>query len=55
LQKKDESETEAEAENFLRRLIYVALTRARNSVLISGGKPFSRFFDEVPGHAIEEI
>jgi superfamily I DNA/RNA helicase len=42
------SETPEEKMNFLRRLVYVAMTRARKSCVLAGATPFSRFFDEVP-------
>jgi len=50
-----DSESENEKEQFLRRLIYVAMTRARKSVTLVGSKPFSRFFNDVPWNTIEEI
>ncbi len=34
--------------NLLRRLIFVAMTRAKESVTLVGSKPFCRFFDNVP-------
>jgi superfamily I DNA/RNA helicase len=40
---------------FLKRLVYVALTRAKHSVTIAGATPFSRFFDGVPAAALREL
>ena len=37
-----------EAEPFHRRLVYVAMTRARRQLALAGGTPFCRFFDAVP-------
>lgn len=38
----------------LRRLVYVAMTRARETLVLAGGQPFSRFFDQVPAHLFDE-
>lgn len=45
---RSDSELPVEKEQYLRRLVYVAMTRARKSVTLAGGSPFCRFFDEVP-------
>jgi superfamily I DNA/RNA helicase len=44
-----------EAEFYLRRLLYVAMTRARKSVTLAGAAPFCRFFDDVPSDLFENI
>jgi superfamily I DNA/RNA helicase len=36
-----------EEENTLRKLLYVAMTRAKESLTIVGGEPFCRFFDDI--------
>jgi superfamily I DNA/RNA helicase len=36
-------------ENLLRRVLYVAMTRARQSVTLVGSDPFCRFYSSVPG------
>jgi superfamily I DNA/RNA helicase len=52
---KDNSEKQEEAEQYLKRLVYVAMTRARKSVVLAGGIPFCRFFDNVPDNLFEDI
>lgn len=39
----------------LRRVMYVAMTRAKQSVVLIGSVPFCRFFDDVPDGLFEEI
>jgi superfamily I DNA/RNA helicase len=39
----------------LAKLLYVAVTRAKQSVTLIGGQPFCRFFDQSAGGLIEEI
>jgi ATP-dependent exoDNAse (exonuclease V) beta subunit len=51
----EDSESESEKEQFLRRLVYMAMTRARKSVTLVGSTPFCRFFNDVPPDYIEEI
>jgi superfamily I DNA/RNA helicase len=51
--KLDSSETPEERMNYLKRLVYVAMTRARKTCCLVGGTPFSRFFDEVPLYSFE--
>ena len=46
----DPMEVEDE-ENRLRRLVYVAMTRARRSLVLCGTEPWSRFLAEVPDSA----
>ena len=48
-------EDHGQEETLLRRLTYVALTRAKKSVLISGGTPISRFFSKVPSAAFFDL
>lgn len=50
-----DSELPAEKEQYLRRLVYVAMTRARKSVTLAGGSPFCRFFDDVPAGLFDYI
>lgn len=45
----------AEAENRMRRVVYVALTRARSRVLLAGKAPFCRYFNRVPGVFVEDL
>lgn len=52
--KQQDAETEQEKEHYLRRLVYVAMTRARVSVSLAGGTPFSRFFDGIPDRFFED-
>jgi len=40
--------------NFLRRLLYVAMTRARKTLTLGGSEPFSRLFQAVPGDVLSE-
>lgn len=42
-----DGETEEEKEAFLRRLVYVGMTRAKKSVTLAGARPLSRFFNQV--------
>jgi superfamily I DNA/RNA helicase len=44
-----------EEEQILRRLLYVAMTRAKKSLTLVGNDPFCRFFDNVPTDLFEEI
>lgn len=46
---------QAEESNLLRRLIYVAMTRARKSLVLGGTSPFCRFFDAVPAEHIVDV
>lgn len=39
----------------LRRLIYVAMTRAKESVTLVGSTPFCRFFDDVPAGLFDDL
>lgn len=39
----------------LRRLIYVAMTRSKESLTLVGSKPFCRFYDNIPKSMIEDI
>lgn len=48
-------EDQAEEENLLRRVLYVAMTRAKNSVTLVGSDPFCRFFSDVPGELIDKL
>ena len=43
-----------EEEKVLCRLVYMAMTRAKKSLTVVGGKPFCRFFDEVPDILFED-
>jgi superfamily I DNA/RNA helicase len=51
----EDPEERLEAENRVRRLVYVALTRARTSALLAGCSPFCRYFRGVPANCIQEI
>jgi superfamily I DNA/RNA helicase len=42
-------------EAYLRRLLYVAITRARKSVTLVGGRPFCRFLSDIPAEYFDEI
>ncbi|MBE1424854.1 superfamily I DNA/RNA helicase [Desulfomicrobium macestii] len=44
-----------EDEQILRRLLYVAMTRAKKSLTLVGNDPFCRFFENVPTELFEEI
>jgi Superfamily I DNA and RNA helicases len=50
-----DSELPAEKEQYLRRLVYVAMTRAKKSVTLAGGSPFCRFFNDVPAALFEML
>lgn len=52
--KQEDAETEQEKEHYLRRLVYVAMTRARQSVTLAGGSPFSRFFDGISDELFDD-
>lgn len=39
----------------MRRVLYVAMTRAKQSVTLVGSLPFCRFFDEVPDDLFKEV
>ncbi|RUO45950.1 3'-5' exonuclease [Pseudidiomarina donghaiensis] len=39
----------------MRRVLYVAMTRAKQTVTLVGAKPFCRFFDDVPSSMFSEI
>ncbi len=41
-------EDQSEEEQLMRRILYVAMTRAKKTVTLVGSKPFCRFFNEVP-------
>lgn len=47
-------EDRAGEENLLRRVLYVAMTRAKQSVTLVGSDPFCRFLKDVPDHLIEK-
>jgi superfamily I DNA/RNA helicase len=49
------SERPEETEHYSRRLVYVAMTRAKRTVVLAGGTPFCRFFDDVPNNLYEII
>lgn len=53
--KREDSQTAEEKLSYLQRLVYVAMTRARITVTLVGGKPFCRFFHSVPGHLFEDL
>jgi superfamily I DNA/RNA helicase len=42
-------------ENVLRKLVYVAMTRAKETLTIVGGNPFCRFFDDVSDELFIDI
>jgi len=44
-----------EENNLLRRVLYVAMTRAKESVVLIGSDPFCQFFKQVPSNLIEDI
>jgi superfamily I DNA/RNA helicase len=48
-------EDHAEEISLMKRVLYVAMTRAKQSVTLVGSKPFCRFFDDVPVSMFEEI
>lgn len=45
---RSDSELPVEKEQYLRRLLYVAMTRSKKTLTLCGGRPFSRFFKDVP-------
>jgi DNA helicase IV len=51
----DHSERTRNRRNALRRLLYMAMTRARKSCTLSGGVPFTCFLEKVPGHLFKLI
>jgi superfamily I DNA/RNA helicase len=51
----EDSQTAEEKQNYIQRLVYVAMTRARSTVTLVGAKPFCRFFKKVPGQLFEEL
>ncbi|GGY39063.1 DNA helicase [Bacterioplanes sanyensis] len=48
-------EDHSEEISLMKRVLYVAMTRAKKSVSLVGSKPFCRFFDGVPANLIDEI
>lgn len=46
-------EDQAEELNLMKRILYVAMTRARKSVTLVGAKPFCRLFSDVPENLFE--
>jgi superfamily I DNA/RNA helicase len=42
-------EDQPEEEQLMKRVLYVAMTRAKKTVTLVGSKPFCRFFNQVPG------
>jgi superfamily I DNA/RNA helicase len=46
-------EDRAEEANMMRRVLYVAMTRAKQSVTLVGSEPFCRFFNNVPDEMFE--
>jgi len=48
-------EEQLEEANLQRRVLYVAMTRARQIVTLVGSRPFCRFFEEVPEELFESI
>lgn len=48
-------EDREQEEAFLRRLLYVAMTRAKRSVTLVGGRPFCRFLSNVPDELFDDI
>ncbi|MCI5168318.1 MAG: hypothetical protein D3903_20060 [Candidatus Electrothrix sp. GM3_4] len=41
-------EDHAEEEQSMKRLLYVAMTRAKSTVTLVGSEPFCRFFHDIP-------
>ena len=41
--------------SLLRRVLYVAMTRAKQSVTLVGSLPFCRFFEDVPEELFDSI
>lgn len=54
LEKLPEEDRDDES-NLMRRVLYVAMTRARQSVTLVGSEPFCRFFDAVPAELMERL
>jgi len=50
----EEEDRNVEAQ-LLRRVMYVAMTRAKQSVTLIGSEPFCRFFEVIPQEHFEEI
>ena len=48
-------EDQADEENLLRRVLYVAMTRAKESATLVGSEPFCRFLKDVPDDLIEKV
>ncbi|GAA0794697.1 3'-5' exonuclease [Marinobacterium sediminicola] len=48
-------EDQGEEISLMRRVLYVAMTRAKQSVTLVGSAPFCRFFDEVPSEVMERV
>ena len=48
-------EDRADQINLMRRIVYMAMTRAKQSVTLVGSTPFCRFFDEVPDELFDEV
>jgi superfamily I DNA/RNA helicase len=48
-------EDQADEENLLRRVLYVAMTRAKESVTLVGSDPFCRFLKDVPDGLTEKV
>ena len=44
-----------EEEQTLRKLLYVAMTRAKQTLTIVGGEPFCRFFSDITDDLFEDI
>lgn len=49
-----EGEDRVEEENTTRRLVYMAMTRAKKTLTLCGAQPFCRFFDAVPAGLFED-
>lgn len=49
-----EGEDRVEEENTTRRLVYMAMTRAKKTLTLCGAQRFCRFFDAVPAALLEE-
>lgn len=47
------AEDQTEEANLMRRILYVAMTRAKQSVTLVGSEPFCRFFDDIPDELFE--
>lgn len=48
-------EDQDEEIQLMRRVLYVAMTRAKQSVALVGSSPFCRLFDDVPSNLLEKI